>query len=291
MLQEEQAVTVDINSTETPSDRSISAFTFFVSDSLYAVESNNVLSVKDDLGQIKFVPVKDQAVLGVYKYLDTIVSVYDYASLIGVKSGQKVMKSLIEHLEAREVDHINWLDDLEKSIVEGVPFTKALDPHQCAFGKWYDNFETRDENLREILAQFEEPHKRIHSLAEKLLKERDAGKKDKALDQLRVERHTTLRRLRSLFSRARDQVQGAMRPVILFVTEDGTAPAFGIVVDEINDVIEYSENDVQRDIGISSKSEGNTSLFSGMYVKENGPDSIICNINSLMNQETNRNKS
>jgi purine-binding chemotaxis protein CheW len=164
---------------------------------------------------------------------------------------------------------------------EGVPFTKALDPNKCAFGQWFNEFKTRDTTLQEILTQFNAPHKHIHSLAEKLLELRDKGKKDEALECLRVEKITTLRRLQALFRQSREQVKSAMRPVIIFVTEDGLVPKFGIVIDEINNIIEYDANSIQSNIGIKSLS-GKSNLFSGIYVGEDGVDSIICNIDGII---------
>lgn len=262
--------------------QTVSAFTFYSSNILYGLKMENVLSVNDDLDKIQNLPINNGDILGVYNYQDTMVPVFNYASLIGVESGQQFMQSLIEHFEAREKDHVEWINDLEKSIVEEIPFTKALDPHKCAFGQWHDNFQTRDETLKEILAQFSEPHRRIHSLAETLLALRDKGKQDEALEHLNIEKYTTLRRLRSLFNQAREQVKTAMRPVILFLTKDGIVPTFGIVVDEIMDVIEYNVCDIQSDIGFTQHINGEKNLFSGMYMKKGGPDSIIVNIDKIV---------
>ncbi len=260
----------------------VSTFTFYISDTLYALEVGNVLSVNADLERMQKVPVKGRGIIGVYQYRNTVVPVLDYARLIGVDSGQMIMQSLLDDLEAREKDHVDWLNALEKSVAEGVPFSKALDPHQCAFGQWYDNFKTRDNTLQEILAQFDAPHKHIHSLAEILLTLRDEGKQNEALERLHIERHTTLRRLQSLFHQAREQIKSIMRPIILFVTKDGAIPTFGILVDEINDIIEYDKNDMQSDTGMHHRSNENANLFAGIHVKENGPDSIICNIDNII---------
>ena len=284
MLEEQNSMS-DISAvSNTSAEGTISTFTFYVSDSLFAVETNKVLSVKEDLDNIQRIPVGTEAIRGVYKYQDTVVPVYEFSSLISMDSGQQVMQDLIDNLFAREQDHVDWLDDLEASIVDGVPFTKALDPHKCAFGKWYDSFTTRDETLQEILNQFDEPHKHIHSLAEKLLSLRNQDKAEQALEELKLERHTTLRRLKSLFNKARDQIKGVMRPVIIFITENGVDPKFGMVVDEINDVIIYSEDSKQENLSISENTSDFSQCLLGMYVKQGGPDSIICDIDAMINR-------
>lgn len=281
MFEEQNTISNPFDS-EVSSTQTIPTFTFYSSDTLFALKLEHVLSVNDDLDQIQTLPIKGQGILGVYKYQNSMVPIFDFAKLIGVDSGQVVMQSLIENLELREKEHVDWLDALNQSLEdENIAFTKALDPHKCAFGKWYDGFETRDETLRDILVQFDVPHKHIHSLANKLFALRDQGKQAEALDCLHIERHGTLRRLESLFSQACEQVKSAMRPVILFVTKDGVVPTFGIIVDEINDVIEYNADAIQSDIGINSHSE-NSNLFSGMYVGEDGVDSIICNVDDIV---------
>lgn len=269
---------VDSDSYSLSQDDNISTFTFYVSDSLFAIEIEYVLSVKEDINKIQAVPVGSKGVQGVYKYQDTIVPVYDFSALLNLTSGQQKMQDLIDNLQAREQDHVDWLNALEASIKNDVAFTKALDPHQCAFGKWYDSFVTRDETLSEILSQFDEPHQRIHSLANTLLNLKGQGHIEKALEQLKIERHTTLSRLRNLFASARNQVQSVMRPVILFITRDGAKPVFGMIVDEINNVIDYSRSQKQTGLTFNTNDTEFSNCMTGMYVKDEGPDSIVLDV-------------
>ena len=53
-------------------------------------------------------------------------------------------------------------------VKENGKFTLARDPHQCAFGKWFDNFKTDNIAVSEVLKKFDAPHKRIHALADEI---------------------------------------------------------------------------------------------------------------------------
>jgi chemotaxis signal transduction protein len=101
-LLDEQIPTPDYIHPENSSIQAISAFTFYISDTLFALRSDQVLSVNDDIEEIKILPVQGQGILGVYKYQGHMVPVFDYAKLIGVNSGQQIMTALIDNLEARE---------------------------------------------------------------------------------------------------------------------------------------------------------------------------------------------
>lgn len=218
---------------------SITVMTLYIEDSMYAIPIDNVVSLSKETDHIQPLPIKAPGLLGVSHFLGSVVPVLDVASRIGVKSGTASKQEMIETLTAREQEHVEWLDALERSIKTGERFSKARDPHECAFGQWYDNFDSRNEALREIFSQFDAPHRQIHSLADKLLSMRDAGNKEAAIKELNFQRSTTLRRLRSLFSHARLQLQELMRPILLYVTQDGNKPAFALLIDEVHDALTY----------------------------------------------------
>ena len=157
-----------------------------------------------------------------------------------------------------------------------------MNADDCAFGKWYNKFETRDETLTELMLAFAEPHQALHELAEELLTMRDNDEQEEALERLSAERSITLRRLRALFARAREQIKGGMRQVLLFVTLDGKTPRYALLIDEINDVMNFAPADFQ-----SSKS-GALSLFNkienvidGIYTRENEADCLYFDINKM----------
>ena len=261
-------------------DRQI--FTFFVEDMMFGLDVENVLMLGQEVNEIQHLPVEERGFCGVVKFQGTVVPVLDYAHRIGASSGMDTKSELVETLTAREKDHIEWMNALEASVKTGVAFTKALNPDQCAFGKWYNKFETRDETLKDVLAAFDAPHRAIHALADKLLTLRDNDQQAEALEILAHERVTTLRRLRTLFSRARDQIESGMRQVLLYVTIDGKTPRYALLIDEINDVINYSPADFQSSsTGALSLIQKIEHVLEGIYTRNDLPDCLYFDINKM----------
>lgn len=268
------------------SEQSKQVFTFFVEDMMFGLDVDRVLMLDQDISKIQRLPVEERGFQGVTKFQGTVVPVLDFAHRIGVPSGMDNKAELLEVLSAREQDHIEWLNALEHSVVTDAVFTKTLNPDECAFGKWYKKFETRDETLRELMTMFDEPHRQIHGLGETLLTLRDQGKTDKALEILKHEKATTLRKLRTLFSRARDQVESAMRQVLLFVTLDGKSPLYALVIDEINDVLQYEGTDFHASHdGPLKHIMKIDKVIDGIYTKADTPDCIYFDVQKIVDVE------
>jgi chemotaxis signal transduction protein len=138
-------------------------------------------------------------------------------------------------LPQRRQDHLDWMNALESSIHSGEPFTKARDPRQCAFGKWYYASQFNDRRLTLLLGQFDTPHAHIHSLADKLLGLAETGGKEEALRRFNEERHTTLDLLLNLFDKAQSLVIELQRRIAIIVSEDENLCALG--ADAVRDII------------------------------------------------------
>lgn len=158
-----------------------------------------------------------------------------------VNSGSQLDESteLIDLLNSRRQDHINWIDALEYSIKTGERFEKATDPHKCAFGVWYDRYQPRDPELKKIMERFDGPHQRIHSLAENLLHQaHHLGELTQAIQALEAEKNSTLKELLVLFNEAISRLEEMIKPVVL-VLQDGRR-LFGLEVENIGDIRDFS---------------------------------------------------
>lgn len=230
--------TID-NISENGYPNGLRAFTFWIDETLYAVDIAKVLTISQELGSIQNVPAQTKGLLGMTEFQDHAIPVIDFASMLNLTSATESGNELIKLFTEREKDHHEWMNALENSITKGDPFLKQKDANQCAFGIWYKNFSSRDETLMEIMADFEEPHKRIHKLAEKLLNMCANGEKEKALQILRKERMTTMHKLTKLFAHAREHVRDSSRAVLLYITENGRTPTVALQIDDIHDVIDF----------------------------------------------------
>ena len=114
------------------------------------------------------VPDLPSFVRGVINLSGAVLPLIDLRRRLGMTSATDEMESFCSLMEQRERDHRRWLDELRASIEEGRPFGLATDPHQCAFGRWYDGYRAEDPWVNGLLAKFDEPHKKIHSIAEQV---------------------------------------------------------------------------------------------------------------------------
>ncbi len=263
----------DFSAHQGATDNTLTVFTFWAGNELFGVNISNVLSVSQELGALHKTPIRARGLLGVMKYRDMPVAVYNFAEILGMRSGMEEKKTLIATLKAREQDHLDWLDALEQSLREDVPFTKARDPEQCAFGKWYAQFSTRDSVLAEIMGHLDVPHRRIHALADELLALKRNGEKALALEKLEIERETTLSVLRKHFDYARRQIHETMRPVVLNLTVDGMIPLMGLQIDEVNNVVQYDAASLTGLDAIGLDNEL-SEMFSG-FISQRGENSCL----------------
>ena len=205
----------------------------------------NILMTEKYEGNATQVPSGDGTLMGVINYQKVPTPIYDLSKILEGVTAQEKMSDLIDLLDAREKDHVDWIDALQSSIENNTPFNKAKDPRQCTFGKWYDTFESENDDLTHILKKFDEPHVAIHSLADKLLTVAEKEGKEKALQQLLVHRQTTLNSLRNLFSAAREAVSSSYKPVIVYTTLNGSTPCLGFLVESVDDALTIDESDIK----------------------------------------------
>lgn len=216
----------------------LEVITFEADGTRYAVPIEQVRYIqKDNVATTRI--DTDKGPHHVVRFEGQPIPVLDFAEWTGGKAVYRTNKELIDILTQREQDHIDWLDALELSLRSGAPFTKARDPHQCAFGKWYDTFTTDDDMLADLMRDFDEPHQRIHALADKLLATKETEGVDAALNLLQRERVFTLARLQELFADAKDRLRSITRPVLVFlVKQNGQLVA--IRLNGLSDIETYS---------------------------------------------------
>ncbi|KZZ21398.1 MULTISPECIES: CZB domain-containing protein [unclassified Oleiphilus] len=226
-------------------DGTLAAITFMTADAAFAIPLEQVLYIEKDVKRNLQVNELDEFNHEVITFQNNTVQLYDFNQLIGSENHQTLMNNLVAKLNEMEQQHRDWLDALESSLKNNTPFTKALDPNKCAFGMWYNQFETDIEELKEALLRFDEPHKKLHGLAETLLNLNQTDH-DEAMKILNTERQTTLSELIHLFHLTKERALSSIRPIILFVERTG-GKVTALRLDNINDIITFNKKVFCRD--------------------------------------------
>jgi len=168
---------------------------FLIDQERYAVSSQYVQSIRT-VPSVTTLPNTPDYIRGVMKLREHIVPLIDLRVKIGLPS---FASNLETEMKQREQDHINWLNELESSVLEMREFKLTTDPHKCKFGLWYDHYTPQSHEEERFLKKFDLPHKKIHKIGlavEKLLNEQ---KKDEALSLIRAAKDKELREMITLF--------------------------------------------------------------------------------------------
>jgi purine-binding chemotaxis protein CheW len=184
--------------------------------------------------EISALPLSPAAIRGVGMRRGRTVTMLDARVRLGSPSRRAETDNLIALLEAREQDHVRWVETLLDCIDHDKPFTLARDPHACAFGKWYDHYVPPNLALKQHMAKFDEPHQAVHALAdeaEQLLRTRG---KAAAHESIEIFRSVTLGRMHQLFRDAARLLQDEVREIA--ITHEANGQLLGLVVDEVESV-------------------------------------------------------
>lgn len=148
---------------------------------------------------ITSVPYQPTWIRGVVNLRGQVMPLVDLRLRLGMPSYTARIKDLVGMVEQREKDHHNWLTELENSVKEKREFALTTDPHKCKFGQWYDHYKPISLYESQLLLQFDEPHRRIHNLAEKVCSLVADGKADQALAAIEKTRDGDFALMQKLF--------------------------------------------------------------------------------------------
>ncbi|MBF0186740.1 MAG: chemotaxis protein CheW [Magnetococcales bacterium] len=228
---------------------------FTVNKSLYGIPHGHVLSIVDMPETVTAVPHSSNDIRGMIDYRGENITVYDLRVCFGADGRTAETDELLENMGLRKQDHINWLNTLKHSVLNHEPITVQTNPHKCAFGLWYDSFESDNANLRAYMDRFDEPHKQIHNLAvvaEGMIK---AGKEEEAKELVLSAENGVLKKLLNLF----DGIEGVVRSYLLeyVVLIQIGALKYGLAVDDINFFSRLDSIEDALPASLGGRSEGN----------------------------------
>jgi purine-binding chemotaxis protein CheW len=189
------------------------------------------------------VPNVPRYIRGVINLRGKVLPLVDLRLRMGLPSALEDVEQMIAMLTAREQDHIHWLKELLDAVTEGHPFTLARDPADCAFGKWYSSYKAEDIGFASVMYRFEMPHRRIHTIANEVLKHAERGEHNKAkVLILRTEQgdlHTVIK----LFAEARTAFRESHKEVAIVLT-DGRKH-LSVTVDSVASVEAIAEETIE----------------------------------------------
>jgi len=107
----------------------------------------------------------------------------------------------------RWIDHLSWMNNLGQSILLKQDFSGGLDPHQCAFGKWYYAYQATNPEFAELLKKWETPHEHLHHSAEKIVEAQKNGDYAKAIDTYETVTIPVLKKLHRVYEETGEWIE------------------------------------------------------------------------------------
>ena len=223
-------------------ERSNRILTFMLGDTRYAIDISSILSITDDFDRIESAKNHQASFLGYLYYRNKPVSSYECSALLGRDSYRDKLAVAIESLNQSEEAHIAWLAELEQSISHNSAFNAPRDSQSCGFSQWLKQQKnTSDEATKTILDRFKIPHEEFHKQANTLLKVASTMGKEAALNQFSEANSGRSNELIRLFGYTKSQLKLAVHPVVLYITRDGMTPWFALVLDSMDDIVSYED--------------------------------------------------
>lgn len=232
-----------VDEIEEDAEASLPYLMFKIADVMYAVNGAMINSIFVLEQPVTRVPMTEAHVRGIINVRGEVVPIIDMRVLFGLPTAQEDNDNFMAMIDKRKQDHIDWVTALRNTIENDAPFTLATSPHQCAFGKWYDTYETNILSVSHYLKQIDEPHTKLHASAgeafacQRLCEscERIECKQDalrKATEEYAPRLLELLDHLKSAYDEGNTQM--------VVVLQDGDVQ-MGILVDEVVEVSDISD--------------------------------------------------
>ena len=195
------------------------------------------------MGKVTKLASAQPFVRGLVQMREQVLTAIDLRALLGLRGLHVETEELIANFGQRKQDHINWLTELRASVAENREFKLTTDPHKCAFGKWYDSYQASDPVLSVMLAKFDRPHQRIHSIGVEARRLVAEGRSDEALALIDRTWHVDLAVMVNLFDQTAPMFWSLIKEVVVVLAQ-GTNQ-IGVVVDAVTEVGELDPRHIE----------------------------------------------
>ncbi len=186
-------------------------------------------------------------VRGLCKLRGIAIPVVDLRARLSMPPLAASNAEVLSILKDREQDHLNWIKELESSVVEERPFTLGSDPTACEFGTWAATYEPGTRELAHLLHGLDAPHAAIHEIAQRVTRIAARGAKEEALKIIDLTRSTALSSMLNQFQRVYSYLGKVPREIVTVIEVQDEL--VGVVVDEVDSLawVSPETGDISRE--------------------------------------------
>jgi chemotaxis signal transduction protein len=158
----------------------------------------------------------------------------DLRRAVQLTGAREELAALLVGLGQRKQEHVNWVNELTSCVESGRTFGLATDPTKCAFGRWFASFAPPDPVIRLKLLTIDQPHRRIHAVANRALTAAAEGRRDDARRLVDSVRDNDLEAVKVTLDEVSLLLRDSLQEVLVVCERGGSS--FGVIVDGVREV-------------------------------------------------------
>lgn len=267
------------------SESDMEYFVFSAKGCLLALPYSDIIQIIDSPA-CTVLPNMPRYVRGVIDFMGEPVPLIDTRVRLSLGSRQEEVAEFVQIFLQRKQDHLRWISNLKDAVDNDKEITVEKNPHNCAFGKWYDTYRPNSLALASYMKRFDAPHQAIHNLAVQAEKLIHDGQKDQAKSLISAAENNELKSLVALFDGFEEQMRLSYQEYAVIVSHSGRK--FSLSIDAVN----YFEKLDEIVHNIPFVGNIDDKLIDGIGRKKVGDtveDIIILNLEALLDAEINDN--
>lgn len=244
-----------------------------VNDVVYAISCSSVLSL-NQLPNVTPLPKVPPEVRGVINFRGKLIQLVDTRKVLNLKTITDEINDFHNMIDQRYNDHLNWINTLQDTVKNNTDFTLTTDPHKCAFGKWYDSYNSKNTNIMFLstFSKFDKPHKAIHQIGITARQLIDRGDKQAAVNLIESTKNTELKQMLGLFEEIKEAYKESRKEIVMVVGEN-EENCVGLSVDQIVAIEHLSEIDED----LIKESITTTEYIEGLGKRKDGSVAFLIN--------------
>ena len=190
-------------------------------------------------------PNNNKSFIGVKDYMDIPTPVFDLGIILNNISTEQSNKHILKQLRSWQDKQTKWFNTLETNLLNQSEKLVINETELQDFIVFFQEFNTDNPDLKLTISRFNEPFELLLEQARQAVTAHRQGEHKQVSYLLSKIKRSSLAQLERLFESAQEQITLDYKPIIVFTTKDGINPHVGLLVDKVEDSLDYKKEDIK----------------------------------------------
>ncbi|MBH0081108.1 chemotaxis protein [Pseudoalteromonas sp. NZS11] len=190
-------------------------------------------------------PNNNKSFIGVKDYMDIPTPVFDLGIILNNISTEQSNAHVLKQLRTWQEKLLNWFNTLQSNLLNSSVSISSNDAELQDFVLFYKEFNTDNEDLKLTMSRLNEPFQSLLETVKEAISAHNQSDYKQVSALLEKIKRSNLIQLERLFESAKEQITLDYKPIIVFTTKDGLNPHVGLLVDKVEDNIDYKKEDIK----------------------------------------------